>query len=225
AAVASDRNAPAFARASALSELAAHLSPSTIGLARTALSDPDPMVRIAALDMLGNIPGGQLWPLVSPLLSDPSRGVRIRAASLLASIPTANQPVADRARFDRAAAEFIAAQRCIADRPEARSARGNLPARRGPSADVEIEYKAAVRLSAQYVPAAINVADLYRQLGRESDGEGVLRMALTASPGDAGLHHTLGLTLVRLKRSDEALEDLHRAAAIEPDRARHSHLP
>jgi len=224
AAVASDRNAPAFARAGALSELAADLSPSTIGLARAALSDPDPMVRIGALDLLGNIPGGQLWPLVSPLLSDSSRGVRIRAASLLASVPTASQPAADRARFERAAAEFIAAQRLNADRPEARSALGNFLAQRGQPVDAEIEYKAALRLSAQYVPAAINLADLYRQLGRESESEGVLRTALTASPGDAGLHHVLGLTLVRLKRSGEALEELRRAAEIEPDRARYAYV-
>src|SRR5262245_17650197 len=73
AVVASDRNAPAFARAGALSELASRLSPSNIGLARSALSDPDPMVRIAALEMLANVPGGELWPLISPLLSDPIR--------------------------------------------------------------------------------------------------------------------------------------------------------
>jgi predicted CXXCH cytochrome family protein len=222
--VASDRNAPAFARASALGELAAHPSPSTIKLARTALSDPDPMVRLGALDMLGNIPGGQLWPLVSPLLTDSSSGVRIRAASLLASVPTASQPAADRARFERAAAEFIAAQRLNADRPEARSALGNFLARRGQPAEAEIEYKAALRLSAQYVPAAINLADLYRQLGRESEGESVLRTALTLSPRDAGLHHALGLTLVRLKRSDEAIEELHEAAAIEPGRARYAYV-
>jgi len=54
-------------------------------------------------------PGNQLWPLVSPLLSDSNRGVRIRAASLLAVVPTSSQPAGDRERFERAAAEFIAA--------------------------------------------------------------------------------------------------------------------
>ena len=75
--------------------------------ARAGLSDPDPMVRIGALDMLESVPANQIWPLASPLLSDRSRGVRIRAASLLAVVPTANQPPADRERFERAAAEFI----------------------------------------------------------------------------------------------------------------------
>ncbi len=130
-AVAADKNAPAFARASALTELAPHLSSATIDLAREALSDPDPMVRIGALDMLAGAPPNEIWPLASPLLADQSRGVRIRAASLLAAVPTADQPAADRESFERAAAEFIAAQRFNADRPESRAALGTFFAQRG----------------------------------------------------------------------------------------------
>ena len=113
--------------------------------------------------------------------------------SLLAAVPTASQPPADRERFERAAAEFVAAQRLNADRPEARATLGNFYARRALAAAAEAEYRAALRLSPQYAPAAINLADLYRQLGRDSEGEGVLRTAIAASPRDAGLHHALGL--------------------------------
>ncbi|MGZ8368106.1 MAG: multiheme c-type cytochrome, partial [Rhodoplanes sp.] len=200
AAIAAKDGMPAIARASALAQLAPHLSPSNIDLARAGLADPDPMVRIGALDMLQNAPAIRIWLLVSPLLSDPSRGVRIRAVSLLAGVPSARQPAADRDRFDRAAAEFIAAQRLNADRPEARSALGSFYARRGQFADAETEYKAALRLGPQYGPAAMNLADLYRSLGRDGDGESVLRAAVAASPGDAGLHHALGLAIVRLGR-------------------------
>src|SRR5262249_38477470 len=172
--VAADPNAPAFARASALTELAPYVSPANISLARSALADPDPMVRIGALDMLANVSAAQIWPLVSPLLADSNRGVRIRAVALLAAVPTASQPPADRESFERTAAEFVAAQRLNADRPEARSTLGNFLARRGLLSDAEVEYKAALRLSPQYGPAAINLADLYRQLGRDADGETVL---------------------------------------------------
>src|SRR5262249_21746633 len=72
------------------------------------------------------------------------------------------RPPADREPFERVAAEFVAAQRFNADRPEARSTLGNFYARRGLSADAEAEYKSALRLSPQYGPAAINLADLYR---------------------------------------------------------------
>lgn len=222
--LAADRHAPAVARASALGELASRITPANIATARTALVDPDPMVRIGALDMLENVPADQVWPLVSPLLSDPIRGVRIRAASLLATVPTASQPTRDRASFDRVAAEFIAAQRANAERPEARTALANFLARRGLSDDAETEYKAALKLSPQYATAAINLADLYRQRGRDSDGESVLRAALAASPRDAAAHHALGLTLTRLKRPADALVELRKATELEPDDARYSYV-
>jgi Flp pilus assembly protein TadD len=224
AAVVQDRNTPAIARASALADLGSHVSPSNLGLARQALSDPDPMVRIGALDMLGNVPAAQIWPVVASLLSDPSRGVRIRAVSLLAAVPAASQPAADRERFERAAAQFVAAQRLNADRPEARSALGSFYARRGLTVEAEAEYKAALRLSPQFAPGAINLADLYRQSGRDSAGETVLRATIATSPEDAGLHHALGLTLTRLKRPEEALVELRRAAELEPDRARYAYV-
>jgi predicted CXXCH cytochrome family protein len=224
AVVAADRNAPAIARATALAELAPRVSPANLNLARTGLSDPDPMVRIGALDMLGSVPVAQAWPLASPLLSDPVRGVRVRAASLLAAVPPTSQPPADRERFERAAAEFIAAQRFNADRPESRSALGSFFARRGRAADAEAEYGAALRLSPQFAAAAINLADLYRQLGRDGDGEAVLRAAVDASPRDAGAHHALGLVLTRLKRTDEAIAEFRRASELEPDRARYVYV-
>ncbi len=224
AAVASDPDAPAFARAGALADLAPFVSPANLELVRNALSDPDPMVRIGALDMLQNAPPSQIWKLASPLLSDPVRGVRIKAAELLVGVPAANQPAADRERFAQAAAEFVAAQKLNADRPEARSALGNFYARSGRAAEAETEYKAALRLSPQYAPAAINLADLYRELRRDGDGESLLRTAIASSPADAGLHYALGLTLIRLKRPDEALDELRRAAALQPERARYAYV-
>jgi predicted CXXCH cytochrome family protein len=222
--VAANPATPAIARASALNELHSRPSPANMDLARKGLSDPDPMVRMASLDMLDGLPGDRIWSLVAPLLSDPVRGVRIRTVSVLAAVPTASQPAADRAAFDRAAAEFVAAQRFNADRPEARSTLGNFLARRGLTADAENEYKAGLRLSPQYAPAAINLADLYRQLHRDDDAESVLRTAIVSSPRDAGLHHVLGLTLTRQKRPDDALAEFRAATEIEPDRSRYAYV-
>jgi len=174
--------------------------------------------------MLENTPAAEVWAVASPLLSDPSRGVRIRAVSLLASVPLANQVPADRERFDRAAAEFIAAQKLNGDRPESRSALGNFYARRGLSNEAEGEYQAALKLSDKFTPAAINLADLYRSLGREREGENVLRAAITASPRDAAAYYGLGLALVRQKRLGDALPELRRAAELEPERARYAYV-
>ena len=224
AAVVADGSLPAIARASALSELAPRVSQANIGLARGALSDPDPMVRIGALDMLENVPPGQIWPWAAPLLSDPVRGVRIRAASLLAAVPTASQPPPDRKPFEQAAAEFVEAQRANSDRPEARTTLGNFFAHRGEAAAAEAEFKAALQLSPQYLVASINLADLYRQLNRDSDGEVVLRAAVAESPRGAAAHHALGLVLTRLRKPDAALFEFRQAAELEPDSARYAYV-
>ena len=119
---------------------------------------------------------------------------------------------------------YITSQKLNADRPEARSALGTFYARRGLVSEAEADTKPRSSLSAQFAPAAINLADLYRGLKRDREGENVLRDALAASPRDAGLHHALGLTLTRLKRPDEALNELRRAAELAPEQARYVYV-
>jgi predicted CXXCH cytochrome family protein len=211
---------PAFVGASALAELPAP----DADLARRGLADPDPLVRIGALDALEGVPADQLWALASAALSDPVRGVRIRAVELLASVPAARQPAADRDAFAKAAAEFVAAQRLNADRPDTHTALGNFFAHQANSAAAEAEYRAALRLDPWFVPAAINLSDLYRQLGRDGDGERVLRDVLAVSAQNASLHHALGLTLVRLKRTDDAMSELRRAIELDPERSRYAYV-
>ena len=215
--VAGDRSAPAVARASALIALAPYVSQEIVELARRGLSDPDPVVRIGAMDMLADVPPVRSWALISPLLSDPVRGVRIRAAYLLAAVPAEQQPQADRGRFESAAAEFVAAQQLNADRPEDRAILANFYARRGRTSDAEAEFKAALRLNPQYATAAINLADLYRALGRESESLTVLRDSLAAAPNVAALHQALGLALVRQGKSENAIDELRRATELAPD--------
>ena len=174
--------------------------------------------------MLQGVPASQTWPIAAPLLSDASRVVRIKAVALLAAVPTASQAPADRENFERAATEFVVAQRVNADRPEARSSLGSFYTRRGRASDAENEFKAALRLNPQHTPAAVNLADLYRLLGRNDDGQSVLRTALSHSPNSPDLHHALGLALTRLKRTEESLNEFQRAAELDPGRARYVYV-
>jgi Flp pilus assembly protein TadD len=211
---------PAIARASALAEL----PEPDLNLIRRGLSDLDPLVRLGALEGLEGVSVDQLWPLASAQLTDPVRGVRIRAAELLSAVPSARRPAADRDKFAQAAAEFVAAQRLNADRPDTRTALGNFLARQADASGAETEYRAALRLDPSFAAAAINLADLYRQLGRDGDGERVLRDALFGPARDASLHHALGLNLVRQKRNQEALDELRRAAALDPGQPRYAYV-
>jgi Flp pilus assembly protein TadD len=142
----------------------------------------------------------------------------------LSDVPATRLADHDRGRFNRAAEEFIAAQQFNADRPEARTTLGAFYARRGRNSEAETEYKASLRLSPQFTGASINLADLYRQTGREGDGEKILRSAIAATPNDAGLHHALGLSLVRLKRPDDALVEFGSAAELDHHTARYAYV-
>lgn len=219
-AIASSPEVSGFARASVMAELPTP----DIDLAKRALADPDPVVRLGALDMLEELPAGQLWAIAGSRLADPVRGVRVRAAELLAAVPASSLAKADREVFSQAAVEFIAAQRLNADRPEARTALGNFAMRQGNVGEAEAEYRAALRLDPLFSAAAVNLADLYRSRGRDGDGERVLREAIVKSPQDASLHHALGLTLVRTRQPDGALEELRRAAELDPERARYAYV-
>ena len=220
--VARDPGTPAIARATALLELRTRPSAETDALRTTALADPDPMVRIAALRGLEALPPDQRWSRGSPLLSDPVRSVRREAAVALANVPDALVPAGQRAARERAEAEYVEGERFNADRPESRLNLGNFHLRKGRMTEAETEYLEAIRLASASVPARVNLADLYRVQGRDQAAEQLLRMTIQMAPGAAAPQHALGLTLVRLKRLAEALGPLRRAADLEPSNGRYA---
>ena len=57
----------------------------------------------------------------------------------------------------------------------------------------EAQLKDALSLDPTFVPAAVNLADLSRSLGREAESEATLRTALHHSPSDPALLYALGL--------------------------------
>src|SRR5262249_20621658 len=93
-------------------------------------------------------------------------------------------------------------------------------ARRGNAARAEQELKGAITLDPVFVPAYVNLADLYRAQGKDIEAQTVLRQGLARSPKSAALHHALGLALVRAKQGDKALAELALAAKLDPTNAR-----
>ena len=221
-ALARDTSVPGIVRASALARMPADRgrSPAGADAVTRAVGDADPLVRRAALAALELLPpDARIAPAV-PLLGDPVRIVRIEAARVLAAVRPEALSQDTRAVYERAAADFVAAQRANADRPESLTNLGTFFAARRRVADAEREFRAALALDRAFVPAYVNLADLYRAEQREPDVRSVLEEGLKAVPDDAALHYALGLALVRAKRPAEALTHLERAAARAPDNAR-----
>lgn len=212
---AKDRSQPAIARATALEALARFPSQATVEAARTGLADSDALVRRASVGTLGVLSAEQRLPLLAPLLDDPVRSVRMEAAWVLADAMQQASPT-QHAAFKIAAAEYEAAQRYNADRPEARAALGSFHARLGRAVEAEAQLRSALALDPAFIPAYVNLADLIRMQGREADAQRVLREGLLVAPESAPLHHALGLSLIRQGESSVALPELQRATKIDP---------
>jgi len=181
-----------------------------------ALRDASPLVRAAAVEALSGEPPEKRSRWLLPLASDPVRTVRTEAAQALAGIPLTNASAAERAALATATAEYLAAQQFNADRPEAHSNLGLYYARIGQLQRAQAEFERALAIDPGFVPAAVNLADLYRARGEEAQAESVLRAALPASHDDASLHYALGLSLARQQRMPEALAQLQQAAKLGP---------
>ena len=223
-AIAGDQTQPAIARATALAETNGPVSRATLDALAEKLRDPNSLVRFGALQSLAQVPLNDRLSLVVPLLSDPVRAVRIEATSLLAGVPAGQFSAEQRAAFERASGEYVDSQRYNADRAEARSNLGIFYASGGDVPKGEEELKAAIRLDPFFIPAYVNLADLYRARGRDAEGESILQDGLKVAPKNAMLHHALGLVFVRMKRMDQALRELERATGLEPGNARFAYV-
>jgi tetratricopeptide (TPR) repeat protein len=221
--VAGDAAQAAIVRASALALLAGYGDPGSLDAVRRALSDPDPLVRLGALEAAAALEPGARLAAVAPLLRDPRRAVRIEAARVLAEVPPSLWAPADRAALADGLAEYRAVQETAADRPEAHVNLGLLHLVLGEPEAARGEYETAVRLAPWFVPTYVNLADLERTQGRDAAGEAWLRRGLAAVPDSPDLHHAFGLALVRLGRREEALAALARAAESETAQPRHAY--
>ena len=215
---------PAIVRASAAAELRHHLNEATLPAIETALADADPMVRAAALETLLSAPPVERLRLSVALIDDPSRIVRIKAARAFAVVQYEGMAPEMQARLDKAFAEFVASQRANADRPEAHMNLGLFYVDRRDPVRSEAEYRAALALQPDFIPAFVNLADLYRSYKRDAEAENVLSEGLQKAPGNADLSHSLGLLRVREGRVADALPLLADAARANPANARYAYV-
>ncbi|WIM14101.1 tetratricopeptide repeat protein [Enhydrobacter sp.] len=222
--IANDGAQPAIVRASAIAR-SNGLDPPLAGIdLRRALSDPDPLLRAAAAEAIAAGGASPWMTALVPLLRDPVRGVRIEAARALAGPTELRLSQSDRESFRRALDEYIAVQTYNADRGEAHMNLALLEIRRGNTLLADDHLARAVAVDPGFVPAYVQRADLYRARRDEPAAERILREALGRNPMSALAHFQLGLSLVRQRRGDAALEELRRATDLEPATARYGYV-
>ena len=223
-ALAQDSTSPAIVRATALTLMAPMMRPELLAMARDQLKDADPTVRIAALNLIENIDPINRVLSASPLLNDPVLGVRIEAARILADIPENQLPNDKNDAYKLALKQYLDTLQQNADWPASNVNLGNLLLRQGKLDAAIAAYQRALSLDSRFAGAYVNLADVYRQQGREEDGEKQLRKGLDVLPNAADLHHALGLLLVRKTDMPDALKELASAAKLAPDNVRYGYV-
>ena len=223
-ALAQDLASPAIVRATAATLVQPYMRPDLLPAARMLLQDADPEVRIAALGLIEPVDPVNRVLAASSLLADPVRGVRIAAAHVIADVPDEQIPAVRREARERALKEYVDSLQQDLDWPTANVNLGNLYMSQGSSDEAIAAYQRALSLDARFAGAYVNLADAYRQLNRDTEGEKVLRRGLALLPRAANLHHALGLLLVRKGDNAAALQELAKAAKLDPDNARYVYV-
>ena len=188
-----DPEQSAIAHASALARLVVYRDPATLDILGRSLNDADAMVRLAAVGALAQA-DPTLRARSLPRLADPVRGIRMEAARA-AGHPSSTRG-GDRDAFAKALDEYIAGQQFVRPSRASRISARSIPNAGTPHGPRHGSN--SLSRSAGPTPAVVNLADIYRALGREDDAE-VVRDALTRAPRDATHHHVLGLSLARQK--------------------------
>jgi predicted CXXCH cytochrome family protein len=222
--IAADPQQPAVARASALARMPADLRPEELAQARALLGDADPLLRSSAVETLAHTPPGLRSQTLLPVLGDAVKGVRMAAARALAGLPQGGWSAHDQGRFTVVLGEWIAAQQFNADRPESYSNLGLLYADQGDWLQAQAALQKALALAPTLATVSLNLADVYRQMGREAEAQALMQALIRREPRHALAHHVLGLSLVRQHRMGEALQALQQAAQLEPANARYAYV-
>ena len=223
AALGGDSESPAIVRATALSLLAAYQGGGSGLVLEAALHDAHLLVRIGALRGAARWPIERRWRQARHLLDDARLAVRTEAAMLLA--PALNSLTGgERAKLQAGIEEYLEVQAFNADRAEAQTNIGSLQWAIGAPAEAEAAFQEALALNAQWVPALVNLADLYRATGRDEQGGELLLRATTTAPDSPEAALARGLWLVRQNRDAEALPLFAEAVRLAPNVVRYAHV-
>lgn len=214
---------PAIARATAI-ELSSPFPSSERDSVLTVMSQHrDPLLRRATIAPLSSGSSSIGSQVLASMLNDDVKDVRVSAARALIALralgasDTANPEV-----LKRVLDEYIATQELNADRAESWLNLGSLYVDQGALEAAELAYKSALKLDADFVPAIINLADLYRMTQRDSLAEAILVEGLQRQPKTAALSYSLGLLRVRRQDYPAALVALARAYELEQENARYA---
>ncbi len=175
------------------------------------------LVKLAVLDALERVPFAMQVQLGFGLLYDDNKNVRIKAIQLLAPALTESIPDDARAPLQKTLREAVKTYQGQQDMLSAQMALADLAYKVKNYQQATLQYKNAIALQPNFLPAKINLASIYRETGKTADSKKLLHEVLQVEPNHAMALFNLGLAHIIDNEVDEAAEALEQAARIEPD--------
>ncbi len=162
--------------------------------------------------------------LIPSLLEHPTKAVRMEAAKNAARIPASDLPAGSRTQAKKVLQEYVRSLKANRDTPEAYVNLGLFHQQQGDAEAAHKAYVQALKIAPYFAGAWLNLADLYRAMGRDNDAEKPLQEAMAQLPENADLHHAMGLLKIRRKQYMPALLSLRNAARLAPDNTRYNYV-
>ena len=221
-AYAEDRMNPPILRSIAVLESARFRSSQQIETVKTLLGSPDPLVRQGAVASLSGLASSDRLSLLHPLIGDAVKSVRVEVARQLIDVQPAQTPADVRESLGRLFDEYKQSLLYNADMPESMNDLGMFMTAQGDPPGAEKAIRHALKVAPRYLPAMLNLADIYRAQHRDDLGERVLRDAMAQYPESGDARHAMGLLYVRTGRVNDAVPVLEQASRLSPNNAQYA---
>ena len=205
------------------------------------LSDNDVVVRLAAISIIRNFDISHRQQLLMPLLKDPIKSVRFAATLALADLLATPQFISqqnnrkNKRLLKENVRQFIEAYEHHGDLLGSQMTLADINRQMKNWDAVVIAYQRALQLVPSYVPALVNLADIYRLQQADNKAEPLLLKAIAVTaenarqaindPGDiyafalqqqASVEYALGLLYARAKNYSKAIVPLDNAVQLSP---------
>ncbi len=215
--IAQDSRYPDIIRASALYRMAQTPGRNAVVAIARSVRDKDPLKRQAAITAAANYPDPDKWRMLSPLLNDEHLPIRAEAARALARMlvqpPETALNDSDKARLKKALEEYREVQAYQSDRGFSHTNLGNLEHELGRAKSAENHYRKAIEIEPIFMPAYVNLADVYRLRQNETKAQEVLKQALAVNGNASTVRYALAMSYIRQGEKQKALPELQAAAS------------
>ncbi|WP_269520662.1 multiheme c-type cytochrome [Alteromonas sp. BMJM2] len=217
-ALAKNSSLPDIKRATVISLLPNTLQTLPYNYAKVLASDSSPLVRLAFADISFLVDRNKRSQLLKPLLQDQFRAIRIASAEqLIASgeVSLVSSTVLS---------EMTESSQQTLWRGEGNLNASLVQANLGNFDKAEEFLKAGISRDPFFEPNHINLANLYRSLGKDHLEGSTLKDGLEANPQSSLMHYAEGMRLIRAQDIDTAIIHLTKANNIEPSNSNYLYI-